>query len=163
MTAENMPESVDRVTEIAGRVAAAMIAELKDAEGAWELPDADWTEDLFHRSRIFIEDLLERLRTAEAELATVKQQRSDNLQAIAERDAVIAAAQAVYHGYDPENLNDDEQEVIIALSTAPESVLAARDAEKWDEGFAAGEEEWNYSEAHYSEGNNPYQAGADHE
>lgn len=97
----------DRVTEIAGRVAAA-------TEGPWaslgyhildgDVPQTHLGEvfstpsdaEFIAHAREDIPYLLERLRTAEAELVTVKQQRSDNLQAIAERDALLASNHKAY-------------------------------------------------------------------
>lgn len=114
----------DRVTEIAGRVAARAEISLEE----WQSSSAG--DVVCAQSRSDILDLLDRLRTAEAErdqarssvelhatalrlvgidrnvaevraaeaeaeLVTVKMQRSDNLQAIAERDAVISEASAL--------------------------------------------------------------------
>lgn len=34
-----------------------ILAELEDAEKGWDRDDADWTEDLFHRAKLVIEQL----------------------------------------------------------------------------------------------------------
>lgn len=65
------------------------------------------------------------------ELAAVKQQRADNLKAIAERDAVIAATPHDIHcgGYRGGHVLHQAKDCDCWKSTAPASVLAARDAE----------------------------------
>ena len=76
------------------------------------------------------------------ELATVKQQCSDNLREITARDAVIAGVRAmipegnrelIEHGY-----SIDAADILSLLTAVPVSVLASHDAEvaarAWDEG-----------------------------
>jgi hypothetical protein len=100
----------------------------------------------------------------EDEIATLRQQRHDALEAVAARDAVIETIRQMPTGhFGTGNYGFDGEALDEILSTAPSSMLAARDAEKWDEGVEA-EGEAHYRDAGY--GNvqhptNPYRAGAD--
>jgi hypothetical protein len=89
--------------------------------------------------------LAPRLNAAEARIAELEAE-------VAARDAVIAMAP---HADDCEVTLDEFETKFCDCwkSAAPSSVLAARDAEKWDEGFAAN--------VLWPATPNPYRAGAD--